>query len=444
MNSDYVLNAVVLLVAGANLLFNLYHSNLRSPFWWCDPRGLMAIPLFLSTAGFPIFYLAFGEYPNLFGVHEENIATSLYCLAVACWAFTAGTYLVPKEETIRAYIPELYLGEKSLKQFSHRLVIAIILVAVVSYYGLYTMDFIALLSLQYGAGQWDSISTNPWLRASVLGTPLVSVLIVAWGFRGKSLLNPWLLLICLFSLLPAVFLGGRKDAIFIMIAAAFSGAIKQGANRVKPLVYAILIISAFNYIQAISRDTDSLDGAGRFTSLREVSKNENTLIGQFSIALPILPTVTAAMTVFPSQQGYYYGESYAQTIVGTALPKVFWGEASFDSPNQNFHNLYYPEVIDFSMDYSLAAEGYQNFGLVGIPVAYFFLGTMLATLMRIAITFRRSVWPLVHLVVFQAGMWSLRSDSNTFFKMSFYTAVTIIVLYILSKLTLHRPGAMRA
>ena len=440
MTSDYILNSVVLLIGVANLLFNLHHSNLNSPFWWCDPRGLMAIPLFLSTAGFSIFFIAFGEYPALFGLHEENIQISLLFLAASCWAFTAGTFIFPKNSFIKQIIPELRLGPNSIKKFSRLLIAAIIIVSLVSYYGLYTLDFIGLLSLQYGAGQWDTISTNPWLRASVLGTPLMSALFVLWGIRKKSFLNPWLLIICLFSLLPAVVLGGRKDAIFIMIAIAFAGAIKEGANRIKPLVYAVLIIGTFNYVQAISRDTNSLGADGRLSSLSEISKNENTFIGQVSIALPILPTVTAAMTIFPTQQSFYLGLSYLQTIAGTALPKTLWGDAAFESPNQNFHNLYYPKVTDFSMDYSLAAEGYQNFGLAGIPIAYLLLGAILATFKRISILFKNSAWTLIHIIVFQAGMWCLRSDSNTFFKMSFYTAVVIVTIYFLSILRLRHTN----
>lgn len=404
----------------------------------------MAVPLFLSTAGFSIFFVAFGEYPNLFGLHEENIPVSLYCLAVSCWAFSAGTFIVPNNKNIIRIIPKFRFRPASIEIFSRLLIAVIVAVSLVSYYGLYTLDFINLLSLQYGVGQWDTISSNPWLRTSVLGTPLMSVLIVLWGIRKKSLFKPWLLLICLFSLLPAVFLGGRKDAIFIMIAIAFAVAIKQGANKIKPLAYAILLIGGFNYIQAISRDTDSLDAIDRLSSLKEISKNENTFIGQVSIALPILPTVTAAMTVFPGQQGYYLGLSYLQTVVGTALPKVLWGNAAFDSPNQNFHNLYYPNVIDFSMDYSLAAEGYQNFGLIGIPIAYLVFGALMATIKKIAMAFQNSAWALIHVVIFQSGMWCLRSDSNTFFKMSFYTAFVIVLIYFLSTTRIRRPKATEA
>ena len=157
--NDYVMNAGALVLSIINLIFNLYHSNIRSPYWWCDPKGLMAFPLFLSTAGLSIYYVSYGEYPKLFGLQEDNIPLALLSLIVASWAFTAGTFLTIRNTTIRRTLYPLYLRNESLNRFCSILIGLILLVSLVSYYGLYTSDFFTLLSLQYGTGQWETIDS---------------------------------------------------------------------------------------------------------------------------------------------------------------------------------------------------------------------------------------------------------------------------------------------
>ncbi len=308
----------------------------------------------------------------------------------------------------------------------------------VSYYGLYKSNIFDLINSRYGAGQWDTVDNDPWLRLSVLSTPILSVLLLFWAQTKKSFFSLKLQIIFLFSLMPALFLGGRKDAIFVMISLALAAAIRRGGNSMKPIVYAVLTIACFNYIQAISRDSESLDLSSRISSISDSvsDKNENSILGQISTALPIVPTVTAAITVFPDKQNFYYGMTYIQTIISAAVPKIIMKDAFFESPNSNFHNIYYPDVTDFSMDYSLAAEGYQNFGYLGIILAYFMLGMILSNLLKISVNFKKSLWLPICLVVFQSGMWNLRSDSNTFLKISLYAVVVLFVVYFASKIPL--------
>jgi hypothetical protein len=130
-------------------------------------------------------------------------------------------------------------------------------------------------------------------------------------------------------------------------------------------------------------------------------------------------------------------------MANTLVPKVLLGEGVFLSPNENFHNLYYPDVMDFSMDYSLGAEGYQNFGAFGVVLAYFTLGLVIANSNKILSVNSRSLWFLLHLNLFNFGMWSIRSDSNTFFKMVFYVSVVLIVAYMVSKVSFSRVARAR-
>lgn len=437
--SDFFINLIVVLLSFLNLVFNLLKSDIKNSLWWCNPRGLMALPLFLSTSGFSIFYLAYGRYPNLFGFHEENFFPVLIFLVFAGWAFTAGTFLTISEKIIRTLLPALSFNKNILNRFLLMLFVVLVLVSIVTYYGLSKQGFADLIIMHYGADQWNTVNNSPWLRASVLGTPLLCILILIWGMTNRSFFHPGLLLMSIVTILPAVFLGGRKDMIFIMIALAFSGSVKRGFNSLKPILYSAVIILAFNYLQTLSRDSDSLELSSRVKSISTIVKEENKFVGQISVALPIVPTVTAAMTVFPDKDGFYLGGSYLQTIAGTLLPKIIFGD-SFISPNSNFHDLYYPDVLNFSMDYSLAAEGYQNYGLFGIVIAYFLLGFFLGNLKKVATVFDNSLWKCINLVVFISGMWCLRSDSNTFFKMSFYVVVVVLLLFFISKLKLLRPS----
>ena len=216
---------------------------------------------------------------------------------------------------------------------------------------------------------------------------------------------------------------------------------RRGFNALKPIAYAMLVLGAFNYLQTLSRDSVSLDIDSRLESITSNDKPENTLVGQVGVALPVAPTLTAAMTIFPQRERFEFGMSYGKTIVGTLLPKIFLFTPTFVSPNESFHALYYPEVTNFSMDYSMAAEGYQNFGMLGALLPFLFMGSLLANSKRIATTFGNSLWIYLHVILFMYSMWSLRSDSNTFFKMTLYGGLLLAVFYMLSRLTVFRQTA---
>ncbi|MDR3683290.1 MAG: hypothetical protein P4L11_06135 [Geothrix sp.] len=233
--NDLTVNLVVLLLGTANLAFNLATSGLKHRLWWCHPRGLMALPLFLSTCGFSGYYLYYGTWPDLFGVHEEKLLAVVLLLALAGWAFTAGTFVTASRRTLAGAFPPLPLGPAVLPLLTRFVLAALLLVTGVAYYGLYDLGAARLLVMQYGADQWNTVDANPWLRASVLGTPLLCSLITLWGLRGRSLTGPLLLGVCAVSVLPNVVLGGRKDLIFIFIAFAFAASLKRGRNAFKPI-----------------------------------------------------------------------------------------------------------------------------------------------------------------------------------------------------------------
>ena len=398
----------------------------------------MALPLFLANSGFPLFYVFNGAYPRLYGLHMEHLDAVLVYLAASSWAFTLGTLLVAPSDVMNQILPPLRFTPKSTGRFHFWLILALLTVSGISYYGLYKLNFFELLSLHYGANQWANIDTNPWLRASVLGTPLLCMLILYSGVNCLALGSFKLLFLCVVSLLPAVILGGRKDLIFVVIAFALAGSLRRGFNSMKPILIVLVILGAFNYLQTLSRDAASLNIDSRLESLKSNHDAEDTLVGQIGVALPVAPTVTAAMTIFPQREPFDLGASYAKTIVSTMLPKVIFYTPVFMSPNEKFHALYYPEVTNFSMDYSMAAEGYQNFGMLGALVPFLFMGALLANSKRAAATFENSLWIYMHFVVFMYGMWSLRSDSNTFFKMTIYGSLLLVTFYVLSRLTLFR------
>lgn len=92
--NEYEINVIFLTISIVNLIVNIATSNIKGYYWWIAPRGLMALPLFLSTTGFSMFYLRYETYPQLFGVHDEHVLITIFFSPLQVGHLLSGRFLL--------------------------------------------------------------------------------------------------------------------------------------------------------------------------------------------------------------------------------------------------------------------------------------------------------------------------------------------------------------
>lgn len=431
MGVDYLYNILLSLVAIVVLVLNISASGMPDKYWWCNPNGFFSIPLFLSSAGFPIFYLVYGRYPELYGVEDSNIVFVNGCLVVSAVFYTVGTFvsLTPRD----CFVEVFSIDAKTNEIFDLLLRIVVIVLCVVLWFSLATTGQLDASSYKYGQNQWSRVGDAPWLRISVLLVPMLAAYVLLRVLNTGRF--PWLFFLSMAALVvyPAIKSGGRKDVLFVALTFITAYSIKVGRIRFVTLLISALVAASLNYIQVVVRENFGDDASIDISEMAGNQKEENRLAGQILTIMPIAPTLSSAMVAFPKMQDYGLGSTYFESALGTFVPKIVTEEFNFGSPNQKFHDLYYPEITDFSMDYSMAAESYQNFGVVGVVGAYFLFGVAMANAFRVFKANRRGLVPGLYMVFFFSAIWSIRSDSNTFMKTFCYPAVLLFAVFFAAK-----------
>lgn len=432
MMDEFYYNLVLLVFLFFVLAVNLWLSSVSDKYWWFSPNGFVFLPIFLSSVGFPVFFVFYGRYPELYGVELSNIALVNGCFAVAALFYTLGTLfkVVPNNFVFKdlRFEPEVYRLFRIILGVFLAVLCVFLWVTVISSGGLEASSF------KYGEDQWSRVNESPWLRFVVLLVPLFAAFLVIVVLNTARL--PWLFLISMAALIayPAIKSGGRKDLLFLAVVFIISNALRVGKNRIKTLVIYGVVLMSINYIQVVVRENFGSDLGVGLSAVTSNQKDENGLIGQIATLFPVAPTLSSAMLAFPSMQDYGFGFTYFETVVGTLVPKIISEDFNYGSPNQKFHELYYPEVTDFSMDYSLAAESYQNFGIAGIFVGYFLFGALVSNAYRVFRANLKGVLSGLYVVFLFSAIWAVRSDSNTFLKTAFYPSVVLVTIFIASKL----------
>lgn len=400
----------------------IWYSRRGHPLWLLDPRGPFAVALCLAAAGIPIFKSITGDFPILFGLDVSLLPLAAVCLTAGNVAFASGSLIGAKLPVSPA--PRQFHTQALIRGLTW----AIIASGLARYAGLAYTGFGAVLSQRRGTGQWDRV-TLPLENVWFIAMPSFMALLMVLAMRRKSVISVRTTTLGVYVLAPSVLLGGRKDLLFGVLALGTALAIKSGKTRLRSLILLAVLGASLTYFQSTTRSGDSLTLGSRSNALREATKtNASGLSAFFANAIPIANVLTAAMTVFPERESFAFGMSYIGSAANLAVPHFIVGSYAADPPNIAFRRLYYPDVDDFGLDYALAAEAYQNFGVIGVPLIMFLVGLLLESTFQRATLHPCSRWPVIHLILASAFLWGIRTDSNATFKAALYGIVWIFMV----------------
>ena len=142
-------------------------------------------------------------------------------------------------------------------------------------------------------------------------------------------------------------------------------------------------------------------------------------------------TTILTISHFPQSEYFLLGKTYFASILYLLPSFLFSGERLL--AHLYFQNIFFPQEQDIGFGFTLLAEAYMNFGLLGcflityltaLFVKYFY-NNILVNKNFFNISF------YTHLIY--QTFWYIRADSNAYSKSLFYYAIFTILIILLSK-----------
>ena len=418
------------IVLGSAVLFaTLVMSRRRSRLWLLDPRGFLAVIVFLNACALPLYYALSGHYPAVFGLDEKRIDEATILLVSGQMGLLCGTAIPTR--TASRLLPRLGRGIGTGRAFLLVLVASVLATGLFQYLRLLSHGLASVIGAQYGATQWDDAEGGiPAIyNLGRLCAPSLNVLIVVWAQLGRRLRSCKLLAITAYALLPALIAGGRRDVIFAVLATMLAWALRAGRTRARQFAVLALLVVGIGYVLGVARSGKSLEWADRVAAVRSnASTHEHTVAARTVTMVSGTAVMTAALDTYGGSDNYGLGRTYWESVVNVLLPKAVMGYYPYTPPGLAFRELFYAEVDGYGMDYSLAAEAYQNFGVPGPFMVFCVMGWLLAVSFRKACE-RGGVWLLLHMQCTTSALWAIRCDSNTSFKLLVYGCASTLAVY---------------
>ncbi|EKO3729983.1 oligosaccharide repeat unit polymerase [Vibrio metschnikovii] len=233
----------------------------------------------------------------------------------------------------------------------------------------------------------------------------------------------WLFFMTLYIIFVSLLLGERNIllsyAVMIMIVAYH----RYGMSLKKTMVISLLMISLIPilglYKNIFTRDNFNESG----------NLNPPIIIGLLNGEFRSAGFNIERIVDNKDQFELKYGTSLINNLIRSVIPgfiykvenSIFW-----------YNNTFHKDVLDEGRGYgfSLAAEGYINFGYLGVVIWFFLAGLIINSL------YVRSLYSCLFLVIYSSSIpifiYSLRGDFSTiispFFKQIFFTIILVAIV----------------
>ncbi|QMT58809.1 O-antigen polymerase [Legionella sp. PC997] len=223
------------------------------------------------------------------------------------------------------------------------------------------------------------------------------------------------------------FLGIRRPSFFMVISFLFIYFLKV-KGKVPMLVILTSLFCAFLFgIFASFRQVLSDHGAS--SALSYVLENFNLAWLDLS-ASELGAPFRSMLDVNPwFSNSFLWGSSYLDALVNL-LPSSL-GKFSESLSVKYTHEFFSPEYIAIggNMGFFPVAEGYLNFGAVGVFLEFFFVGMLIKYLENQAIEKSNVVQVIVYAIMVPWFFFFLRSDLASFSKSFFYSVMPVFFAY---------------
>ena len=404
---------------------SLWLSRRRTAWWYLDPRGPFAVILFLHASGVPIFALWHGRLPQIFGLVPSRVADATGLTVLFQCGILLGTLLPARFGRSAAW----ELRPETQRAFFRVLEIAVFLTDTPAWLGLASGGYARLAHAHYGEGQ--GLEGSDWMakvtglsNISYIAIPTLALLVLAHGLARRPLSSPRLVGLVAWVAIPVLLSGGRRDLVILLAAFFLARAVRSVRPKWGFIAVAAVALTLLSMVLAASRSGDSLSPSDRLQAVRDMNALDSaSALDAFLLLFSSTNVISGAVCIFPTPHSFTLGSSYFQASATLLYPGFLMGGYLYEPMSWQFRELYYPSIHGLAIDYSIVAEAYQNFGMVGPFGVGCVTGAALNALFtrsHISSAQRFSPWPMLNLHVLWTTVYALRTDSNTYAKLLVY------------------------
>lgn len=233
-------------------------------------------------------------------------------------------------------------------------------------------------------------------------------------------------ILILLRVILSVILGDRSGSIFIILGVLFIYE-RYTSISYKKLLVMTLLGSLINFV------TVTLRGLGTPSQFFSNIKKINLDILDMLIKMPTTFAATKIdTTIFRdyaiNTNNLKYGATYIGSLLNVLFPYRIFGFYVSQPMSLFFKSNYYPDIRNHGFDFTLVSESIINFGIFGPLIVMMIISYFLYNISNK--TGINDIFLSYKIVVINRLFFTLRSDSNGFFKSLIYYFVFYILILI--------------
>ncbi|WP_454781376.1 O-antigen polymerase [Legionella sp. WA2022007384] len=412
----FELNSEVIISSFYCFIIATFLASYKSGSGFFSASVVCLLAFFFYSMAVPLHHLFYGDY------NESGVSFVTTMCVVGLLGQIFGYYAIGKPRFIGINNGKY---ESFFGFFILSLGIVILIAAIAG-----TVGFSAYFNAGYAGRALLKREAGPLelgLYYSIIG---YLFMVHSWFYqpsKKRIVLGLFLLSFLLCFVAYVSFLGIRRPSFFMVISFLFIYFLKV-KGRVPLLIVLTSLFCAFLFgIFASFRQVLSDHGAS--SALSYVLENFNLAWLDLS-ASELGAPFRSMLDVDPwFSDSFLWGRSYVDAVINL-LPSSI-GKFSESLSVKYTHEFFSPEYIAIggNMGFFPVAEGYLNFGAVGVFLEFFFVGMLIKYIENQAIRKSNVVQVIVYAIMVPWFFFFLRSDLASFSKSFFYSVMPVFFAY---------------
>ncbi len=305
----------------------------------------------------------------------------------------------------------------------------------------------SLLEMRRGQGQYEhGITYFMYVTICIFFTPaLLANLYFNYKLNGRFFNLPLLVSFSVYIILQGL-IGSRSNVIFPIIGVFICMRLIRSENiesvvkskwmqalKAGVILVCIALFLIFITIGRAAEDRNPDSQLDLFLTAISMGHFEPNEI--IATALNAFGPASGIVTELNSNLDHlFYGQTYLNSLINLALPSfIVPPDERLLSPSIWFHETYYASTTDLGVDFSLLAESFMNFGYGGIIIVMALMAFILKRLYLACFNKRDFSAYVLYANAILAGIWYLRSDSESLVKHLFYTLLFLATMRVCLK-----------
>ncbi|KTD06818.1 O-antigen polymerase [Legionella jamestowniensis] len=413
------LSTEVIISAFGCFIFGAILASYRSVVSIFSISTICLLALFFYSMAIPLHHLVYSDYDS-----EGVSFVTINCVA-ALLGLVSSYYFVGKPNFFakQLYKDELVFGFVTVSLGVIALLIAISV----------SVGFSAYLSAGYAGRALIKREVGPielGLYYSIVGFLFLAYSWLYDPVRKRRMLGFFLILFLLFFVIGVSYLGIRRPSFFLILSSLSMYFLKvRGRVSKKLILFSLACVFLFGIFASFRQ---VLSDQGVMAAFSYISGHFNLTwldLSKSELGAPFRAMLQVKDHWFID--GFQLGKSYMEAFINIIPSSILKFSASLSEQyTKEFFSADYI-AIGGNMGFFPVAEGYLNFGTIGVFAEFFLVGSVIKYIENKAIVNPRPINVIWYAIVIPWFFFFLRTDFSSFLKSFVYSILPVFFAYAL-------------